>query len=87
VSENYDRARAEISKHRDALMRIADELLTREVLDGDQVNRIVAGETLTPIAPGPTAPTAIVTAAPVADASRPAGVVPPPLQNPLPQQP
>jgi cell division protease FtsH len=46
VIDNYVRAKALIETHRPALNRIADELLVREVLDADQVKRIVAGQPL-----------------------------------------
>jgi cell division protease FtsH len=45
VSMQYERAYAMLSEHRDALMRIAEALLTREVLDGDQVRRLADGAT------------------------------------------
>jgi hypothetical protein len=32
--------------HKDALQKIADALLAREVLDGEQVTRLVAGQPL-----------------------------------------
>ena len=43
VTANYDRARAALSTHKQELKRIAEELLIREVLDADQVNRIAKG--------------------------------------------
>ena len=46
ITTNYDRARSTLEKHRVALDRIAEELLAREVLDAEQVRRIVAGEAL-----------------------------------------
>jgi cell division protease FtsH len=46
VTENYEKARALLVTRRDALDRIAEELLLREVLDADQVRKIVAGEPL-----------------------------------------
>jgi cell division protease FtsH len=46
VITNYDRARKLLEENRDALGRIAEELLAREVLDADQVRKIVAGERL-----------------------------------------
>jgi cell division protease FtsH len=46
VTTNYDRARTLLMTHRDALNRIAEELLLREVLDAEQVKKIVAGEPL-----------------------------------------
>jgi cell division protease FtsH len=46
VTENYAKAKSLLAQHRVALDRIADALLVHEVLDADQVRRIVAGETL-----------------------------------------
>jgi cell division protease FtsH len=46
VMTNYDRARAVLTEHRLTLLKIADELLAREVLDAEQVKRLVRGETL-----------------------------------------
>jgi len=46
VTENYDRARTLLTAHKDTLVKIADELLAREVLDADQVRRLVAGQPL-----------------------------------------
>jgi len=46
VMNNYDRARGTLIGQRDKLERIAEELLIREVLEGQQVMRIARGETL-----------------------------------------
>ena len=43
VTSNYDRGREALSGHKQELTRIAEELLVREVLDADQVNRIAKG--------------------------------------------
>ena len=43
VLTNYDRARTLLLQHKSALLKIADELLAREVLDADQVQRLVKG--------------------------------------------
>ncbi len=43
VMEQYERARQIILEHRDALERLAQELLLRETLDSVQIRRIVAG--------------------------------------------
>ena len=43
VMTNYDRARAILTEHKPALLKIAEELLAREVLDASQVKRIVQG--------------------------------------------
>src|SRR5688572_8203525 len=54
VMDNYERARAVLTQHKPALLRIADELLAREVLDADQVKRLARGESLEE-APAPVA--------------------------------
>ena len=52
VTRNYDRARETLENHRSELCQMAEELLIREVLDADQVNRIARGEQLTePVSP------------------------------------
>jgi cell division protease FtsH len=87
VTMNYERARAVLESHRPALDRIAEELLAREVLDAEQVRRIVAGERLEEHKPAiPPSPAA-------EDGSRrPArerpSIVPPipPLNKPVPQE-
>ena len=43
VTANYDRARAILEEKKEALLRVAEELLTREVLTGAQVTRIISG--------------------------------------------
>ena len=40
VMDNYERARTLLTAHKDTLLKIADELLAREVLDADQVKRL-----------------------------------------------
>ena len=47
VTENYDRARSILEEKKSALLQIAEELLTREVLTGTQVTRIASGLPLT----------------------------------------
>src|SRR5262249_14310457 len=58
VTANYDRSKALLQEHRVALDKMAEELLAREVLDADQVRKIIAGEPLEalkpPAAPAPT---------------------------------
>jgi cell division protease FtsH len=46
VTDNYNRAKQTLEAHRAILEKIAQELLQREVLDADQVKRLVAGESL-----------------------------------------
>ncbi|MCR4374512.1 MAG: ATP-dependent zinc metalloprotease FtsH [Acidobacteria bacterium] len=43
VLTNYDRARTVLTEHKAAMLKIADELLAREVLDADQVQRLAKG--------------------------------------------
>ncbi len=46
VETSYDRARKIIEERSDALIRIAEALLEREVLDGAEVKQLIDGETL-----------------------------------------
>ncbi len=43
VMDNYDRARKVLTEHKPALLKIADQLLAREVLDAEQVLRLAKG--------------------------------------------
>jgi cell division protease FtsH len=83
VTSNYERAKTALEDHRVALDRIAEELLAREVLDAEQVRRIVAGEALEAHKPAPTPP-AVAEAARASAKDRPAMV--PPLNKPLTQE-
>ena len=51
VQTGYDRSRKVIEEKSDALVRVAEALLEREVLDGAEVNQIIDGIPLTPRAP------------------------------------
>ncbi len=85
VTSNYERARALLEQHKPALLRIAEELLAREVLDAEQVKRLVAGEALEEHRPAN--PTAASDDAKRAAKERPSIVAPlPPLNKPLPQE-
>jgi cell division protease FtsH len=87
VTSNYERAKALIEQHRPALDKIAEELLAREVLDADQVRRIVAGEALDPVKSPTAAAASADDAARKAAKDRPS-MVPgiPPLNKPLTQE-
>ena len=81
VTENYDRARAIVEEKKPALLRLAEELLTREVLSGRQVARIISGLPIEePVEVAPV----------VAEATNPETEQRPPvvpsLSKPLPQQ-
>jgi cell division protease FtsH len=88
VTENYERARKMLLAHQTSLEKIAAELLVREVLDGEQVRRIVAGHPLEePKSAAPATPTAPVTHDEEPgrrQKERPSMV--PPLPDPLPQE-
>ncbi|MSO56347.1 MAG: ATP-dependent metallopeptidase FtsH/Yme1/Tma family protein [Acidobacteria bacterium] len=86
ITDNYERAKGVLSQHKASLEKVAAELLIREVLDGEQVRRIVAGLPLEEIKPK----TSAGPATPAHDEEtgrrkeRP-GIVPP-LSDPLPQE-
>ena len=89
VMENYKRSRAMLEDNRAALIRIAEELLVREVLDGEQVKRMAVGLPLDEIASTPDTPTSSTPAdeAQPDQKERPSVVPPlPPLNKPLPQE-
>ncbi|MDQ7843507.1 MAG: ATP-dependent zinc metalloprotease FtsH [Armatimonadota bacterium] len=46
IDECYDRARTLITEHRDRLERVARALLERESLEGEELERVLAGEAL-----------------------------------------
>jgi len=75
VEDGYDRAKRIISDRSDAMVRIAEALLEREVLDGAEVNALIEGRTLpqltTPNSQKPTGPDG-------------GSVVPTPMPNALP---
>jgi cell division protease FtsH len=85
VTDNYERAKGVLMQYKPSLEKVAAELLVREVLDGEQVRRIVAGLPLEEAKPH-------VPAGPVSShdeetgrrKERP-GIVPP-LADPLPQE-
>ena len=83
VTEDYDRARSILEEKKKALLQIAEELLTREVLTGAEILRIVSGLPLeepveaAPVASGQPQPTS-------SETERPPVV--PSLSKPLPQE-
>ncbi len=56
IGSAYDRSRKIIEERSDALVRIAEALLEREVLDGDEIRRLIQGETLPALRPSATPP-------------------------------
>ena len=58
IERNYSRAVSVLKENLDKLHLLANSLLEREVLDGDEMNRLLKGETLEPIKPVETEPPA-----------------------------
>jgi len=87
ITTNYDKARKVLESHREALNRIASELLLREVLDAEQVRRIVAGEPLEDNAPAASSPHVPEDGSKRPAKERPSIVQPiPPLNKPVTQE-
>ena len=72
IEEGYGRARRIIEEHTDALVRVAEALLEREVLDGSEVIDLIHGKELKPFIPRP----------PSGNAAQPATPTPQPATNP-----
>jgi cell division protease FtsH len=88
ISENYMRAEEALKSQKHALMMIADELLTREVLDGEQVRKIVQGVALEAMPEPAVAPAVAADASQTHETPAPsaaAGLVPPSMPDPIPQ--
>ena len=51
VTEGYNRARKLIEDHKEAMVRVSEALLEREVLDGGEVLALIEGKELAPLAP------------------------------------
>jgi cell division protease FtsH len=85
ITDNYERARGVLMQYKASLEKVASELLVREVLDGEQVRRIVAGLPLEEAKPhAPTGPVSSHDEDTGRRKERP-GIVPP-LSDPLPQE-
>jgi len=54
IGSAYDRARHVIEERSDALTRIAEALLEREVIDGDEIRQLIDGKELPPVRPANT---------------------------------
>jgi len=75
VMDNYARARVVLTEHKALLLKVADELLAREVLDADQVMRLVKGLPL-PELPIPVAPSVVGSAEPRRESPERTPIVP-----------
>jgi cell division protease FtsH len=84
VTDCYLKAKEVLAANRETLMRIADALLEREVLDFDQIVKIVKGEALDPFVvpvPGQAAPRESPSSEQKLKTPSP-GLVPPPTEQP-----
>jgi cell division protease FtsH len=88
VTEQYERAHHVLTEHRDGLQRIAEALLTTEVLDGEQVRRLAAGASLEETRGADAAPEAAGEDAARARQRERAPIVAPlqPIHKPVPQE-
>ena len=86
VTDNYARAQAILSEHRQRLLDIAEALLSRETLDAEQVTRLAAGLSIDdPTAQGTSQPVVPRESKPAKE--RPAtGIVPPLPPRPVTQE-
>src|SRR5690606_31286068 len=84
VTENYERALRILQENRQGLQNLADALLAREVLDAEQVKRIVSGLPLDEPPTPPVEPPRAVSDDRTRKETRPGFV--PNLNNPLPQE-
>ena len=88
VMDNYKRARSVLEESHAILVQIAEELLVREVLDGEQVRRLASGQSIDDVettTDTPASPTSADEAQ--GQPERPKVVSPlPPLNKPLPQE-
>jgi cell division protease FtsH len=86
VTANYQRAHEVLVTQKDTLEKIADELLSREVLDADQVRRLAAGLPLEGMKPAASAPAAADEDDTRQRKERPVLAPSMPLKKPLPQE-
>jgi len=87
VTDNYTRAQAILTEHRQAILDMADALLARETLDAEQVKRIVTGLSLDEPVGTQGTPSAVAPREAKPAKERPAtGIVPPMPPRPLTQE-
>ena len=87
VMENYKRSRSLLEENRAVLVKMSEELLVREVLEGAQVRRLVAGESLDDPKETPGASGKPPSSSEEATEEQQSVVPPlPPLNKPLPQE-
>ncbi|MEO5741215.1 MAG: ATP-dependent zinc metalloprotease FtsH [Vicinamibacterales bacterium] len=85
ITDNYERARGVLTQYKTSVEKVAAELLIREVLDGEQVRRIVAGLPLEEAKPHTPAGQVSSHDEETGRRKERPGIVPP-LSDPLPQE-
>ena len=83
IDECYERARDVLVGSRERLNRLAKALLERESLEGDQIEKVMAGEPLAPEAPS--APAAAASPGLKSEPPRPEAPMPAPALKPKPE--
>jgi cell division protease FtsH len=86
VTDNYARAQAILSEHRQNLLDMADALLARETLDAEQVKRLADGLPLGELGEPASAPPAPSREAKPAKERPASGIVPPLPPRPVTQE-
>jgi cell division protease FtsH len=86
VTHNYQRSHVLLSAHKDTLVKIADALLAREVLDAEQVKRLAAGLPLDEPQPLSTRPAASGDEDEARPRQKERAPIVPALNKPIPQE-
>jgi cell division protease FtsH len=84
VQVQYERAQKILIEKRPELVKVAEALLEHEVLDAQQLQKILAGESIDVPAPRPAPVPAPVREAKVDGGQRAGGILPPPMAAPKP---
>jgi cell division protease FtsH len=86
VTDNYNRCTVLLTEHKQRLLDIADALLAREVLDGEQIRRLAYGHPLDELVPPPAAIPAPADARDRGREKERPSLVPSPMPKPLTQE-
>jgi cell division protease FtsH len=87
VSEQHDRAARILTERRPVLVQVAEALLEHEVLDGEQIQQVLAGQPMSIRAPHRPAPVPVPAPSregKVDEGERSPGILPPPMAVPKP---
>jgi len=82
VTEQYERATGLLTENRHVLQRVAEALLEHEVLDAQQLRRLIAGQPLEPRQPATPPPPTPVREARDEESPSGVGILPPPVPKP-----